>query len=65
MDTNSTFTHALLDFDDKIIKKFRWTNKDYRWYIEKHPNDKVIKLDQPNKVSDYHHALELVGECLF
>lgn len=65
MDTNSTFTHALLDFDDKIIKKFRWTNKDYRWYIEKHSNDKVIKLDQPNKVSDYHRALELVGECLF
>lgn len=59
------FTHALLDFEDKIIKKFRWTNTQYKWYLDEHPCDKVIKLDQPKKVSGYERALELVGECLF
>lgn len=58
------FTHALLDFEDQVIKKFRWTNTEYKWYINAHPYDKVIKLDQPTKVSEYHRALELVGECL-
>ena len=61
---DSIFTHALLDFEGEIIKKYRWTNKDYEWYIEKHPNDKIIKLDKPVYKSDYHRALELVGECI-
>lgn len=58
------FTHAVLDCDDQVIKKFRWSNTEYKWYINTHPQDKVIKLEQPVKVSEYHHALELVGECL-
>lgn len=48
---DSIFTHALLDFDDEIIKKYRWTKKEYEWYIEKHPKDKIIKLDKPERVS--------------
>ena len=61
---DNIFTHALLDFEDKIIKKYRWTKKDYEWYIENHPSDKIIKLDKPVYKSDYHRALELVGECI-
>lgn len=61
---DSTFTHALLDFEGKIIKKYRWTNQEYKWYIDNHPKEKVIKLDKPVYKSDYHKALELVGETL-
>jgi beta-glucanase (GH16 family) len=59
------FTHALLDYEGLVIKKFRWTNNEYKWYIKDHPGDTIIKLKQPVYKSDYHSALELVGECLF
>lgn len=58
------FTHAVLDCEDQVIKKFRWSNTEYKWYIDTHPQDKVIKLEQPLKVSDYNRAFNLVGESL-
>lgn len=58
------FTHAVLDCEDQVIKKFRWSNTEYKWYIDTHPQDKVIKLEQPLKVSDYNRAFKLVGESL-
>lgn len=64
MPLDNTFTHALLDFEGKIIKKYRWTNKEYKWYIDTHPSENVIKLDKPVYKSDYQKALETVGECL-
>jgi len=62
---DSIFTHALLDFEGKIIKKYRWTKKDHEWYINNHPQDTIIKLDKPVYKSDYQKALKLVGESLF
>jgi len=59
------FTHAILDCEDEIIKKHRWTNTEYKWFINSHPDVKVIKLQQPKKESAYEIALRAVGECLF
>ena len=63
--TTNTFTHALLDFEGQIIKKYRWTKSEAQWYSDNHPTDTIVKLAQPIYQSDYQRSLELVGECKF
>lgn len=64
-ENGNEFTHALLDFEGSIIKKYRWTDKDYKWYISTYPDNTIIKLDKPPFKSEYQRSLEIVGECLF
>jgi hypothetical protein len=37
------FTHAVMDNGD-MIKKYRWSNKEAKWYQDTHKNIQVIKL---------------------
>ena len=65
--TTSTFTHALLDFEGQIIKKYRWTKSEARWYSNNHPNDTLIELDQPKQETEsckFNRLIKEVGECL-
>jgi len=57
------FTHATLDDDGEIIRKYRWSQKEAKWFTENNKDVIVIKLDKPIVVKE--NLFELVGECLF
>jgi hypothetical protein len=57
------FTYATVDDDGEFIRKFRWSVKEAKWFTEKNPDVKVIKLDKPIVVKE--NLFELVGECLY
>lgn len=54
------FTHAVVD-DGDIIRKYRWSNREAKWYKETHPHTEVIKLKTEPKEkfnpNDYEEAL--------
>lgn len=57
------FTHATLDDDGEIIRKYRWNNKEAKWFTENNKDVIVIKLAKEAVVKE--DLYELVGECLF
>jgi DNA/RNA-binding domain of Phe-tRNA-synthetase-like protein len=57
------FTHAIVDDEGEIIRKYRWSNKEAKWFTENNKDAIVIKLDKPIVVKE--DLFELVGECLF
>jgi hypothetical protein len=57
------FSHAVLDSDGEVIRQYRWSVKEAKWFTENNPNVKVIKLDKPKEVKE--DLFQLVGECLF
>jgi len=57
------FSHAILDDEGEVIRKHRWSVKEAKWFTEKNPNVKVVKLDKPIVVKE--DLFQLVGECLF
>ena len=55
------FTHALVE-DGEIIRKFRWSRREAKWYRESHKDVTIITLEQVLKEEE--NLMELVGECL-
>jgi len=58
------FTHAVYE-DDYLLHKYRWTREQAKWYSDKHPTLKIVKLDTPKKESSYNKLFNQIGECLF
>lgn len=56
------FTHEVYD-GEELIRRYRWTKDQAKWYSEQHPHLKIVKL-KVERTSDYESALKLVGECL-
>ena len=61
MSVHSSFTHALVE-DGEIIRKFRWSRREAKWYRESHKDVTIITLEQEPKVEE--DLMSLVGECL-
>jgi hypothetical protein len=57
------FTYATVDDDGEVIRKYRWSVKEAKWFTNNNPYVKVVKLDKPIVVKE--DLFELVGECLF
>ena len=57
------FSYAVVDDEGEVIRKYRWSVKEAKWFTENNPNVKVIKLDKPKEVKE--DLFQLVGECLF
>ena len=57
------FSYAVVDDEGEVIRKHRWSVKEAKWFTEKNPDVKVIKLDKPIVVKE--DLFKLVGECLF
>lgn len=55
------FTYAILDCNNEVIKKVRWSSREVKWFKDNHPSFDVVKLERPPKVN----LNELVGEALF
>ena len=57
------FSYAIVDDEGEVIRKHRWSVKEAKWFTEKNPDVKVIKLDKPIEVKE--DLFKLVGECLY
>jgi hypothetical protein len=58
------FSHAVIDDNGDIIRKYRWSAKEAKWHKDQGKN--VIKLDvQVIKINKYQQAWELVGESFY
>ena len=58
------FSHAVIDDNGDIIRKYRWSAKEAKWH--KDQGKTVIKLDvKVIKINQYQQAWELVGESLY
>lgn len=57
------FTYAILDDDNEIIRKHRWSAKEAKWFKENNPNVNLIKLEKQMTIKE--DLFTLVGECLF
>ena len=58
------FSHAIIDDNGDIIRKYRWSAKEAKWHKDQGKN--VIKLDiKVIKINKFQQAWELVGESLY
>jgi hypothetical protein len=57
------FSYAVVDDEGEVIRKYRWSVKEAKWFTEKNPSVKVIKLEIKKEPKE--NLFELVGECLF
>lgn len=57
------FSYATVDDDGEVIRKFRWSVKEAKWFTDNNPHVKVVKLEKPIEVKE--DLFKLVGECLF
>lgn len=57
------FSHAVVDDEGEVIRKYRWSVKEAKWFTDNNPYVKVIKLEKPIEVKE--DLFELVGECMF
>jgi len=53
------FTHAVVD-DGDIIRKYRWSKREAKWYKDTHPDLNVVELPKEPKIifntNDYEEA---------
>ena len=53
------FTHAVVD-DGDIIRKYRWSKREAKWYKDTHPDIDVVQLPKeevkPFNFDDYEEA---------
>jgi hypothetical protein len=54
------FSHAVIDDEGEIVRKYRWSRKEAKWHKDKGEN--VIELPKVEEVKE--DLFELVGECL-
>jgi hypothetical protein len=47
-EVNMDFTHAVLD-DGEIIRKYRWSKREAKWYKDTHPDLNVVELPKAPK----------------
>jgi hypothetical protein len=57
------FSYAIVDDEGEVIRKHRWSVKEAKWFTEKNPDVRVVKLDKPIEAKE--DLFKLVGECLF
>jgi hypothetical protein len=57
------FSYAVVDDEGEVIRQYRWSVKEAKWFTNNNPSVKVIKLDKPKVVKE--DLFKLVGECLF
>jgi hypothetical protein len=62
------FSYAVVDDEGEVIRKYRWSVKEAKWFTEKNPHVKVIKLEQEPKQTAtqiQQELFNLVGEATY
>ena len=57
------FSYAVVDDEGEVIRKYRWSVKEAKWFTDNNPHVKVVKLEKPIEVKE--NLFELVGEALY
>ena len=64
----SDFTHAVIDDEGEIVRKYRWSKTEVKYFTEHHFQGRIVRLKQPKpiqQISQYELAFEDCGKCLF
>ena len=62
------FSHAVIDDEGEVIRKYRWSVKEAKWFTENNPSVKVIRLEQEPKQTStqiQQELFNLVGEAKY
>ena len=62
------FSYAVVDDEGEVIRKYRWSVKEAKWFTEKNPYAKVIRLEQEPKqtaIQIQQELFNLVGEATY
>jgi hypothetical protein len=62
------FSYAVIDDEGEVIRKHRWSVKEAKWFTEKNPHVKVIRLEQEPKQTAtqiQQELFNLVGEAKY
>jgi hypothetical protein len=62
------FSHAVIDDEGEVIRKYRWSVKEAKWFTENNPSVKVIRLEQEPKQTAtqiQQELFNLVGEAKY
>jgi hypothetical protein len=55
------FTHAVLDDDGEVVRKYRWSRKEAKWFTENNKDVIVVELPKekvkPFNTDDYEPCL--------
>ena len=62
------FSYAVIDDEGEVIRKYRWSVKEAKWFTENNTSVKVIRLEQePRQTSTQiqQELFNLVGEAKY
>jgi hypothetical protein len=64
------FSYAVVDDEGEVIRKHRWSVKEAKWFTEKNPHAKVIRLNQDKEpkqtaIQIQQELFNLVGEATY
>jgi len=62
------FSYAVIDDEGEVIRKYRWSVKEAKWFTENNPSVKVIRLEQEPKqtsIQIQQELFNLVGEAKY
>jgi hypothetical protein len=62
------FSYAVVDDEGEVIRKYRWSVKEAKWFTENNPSVKVIRLEQEPKqtsIQIQQELFNLVGEAKY
>jgi hypothetical protein len=62
------FSYAVVDDEGEVIRKYRWSVKEAKWFTENNPSVKVIRLEQEPKQTStqiQQELFNLVGEAKY
>jgi hypothetical protein len=62
------FSYAVVDDEGEVIRKYRWSVKEAKWFTDNNPHVKVIRLEQEPKQTAtqiQQELFNLVGEATY
>jgi hypothetical protein len=62
------FSYAIVDDEGEVIRQYRWSVKEAKWFTDNNPHAKVIRLEQPPKQTAtqiQQELFNLVGEATY
>jgi len=62
------FSYAVVDDEGEVIRKYRWSVKEAKWFTENNPSVRVIRLEQEPKqtsIQIQQELFNLVGEAKY
>ena len=62
------FSYAVVDDEGEVIRKYRWSVKEAKWFTDNNPSIKVIRLEKEpiqTQTQIQQELFNLVGEAKY